>query len=69
MRTRLICSSHLIFSDLFVLTVKCIIFLDVVQYSLVEVHRRFGGTYCLQFQGQKVAKKPHFCLTVSVRSC
>jgi hypothetical protein len=25
-------------------------------YNLVEVYRRFGGTYCLRFQGEESAE-------------
>jgi hypothetical protein len=33
-----------------------IIFWDVTPCSLVEVHGRFGGTYCLHIQGRSVSQ-------------
>jgi hypothetical protein len=32
------------------------IFCDVTLYNLVEVYRRFGVTYCLHLQSQKVSQ-------------
>jgi hypothetical protein len=35
------------------------VFWYVTPYSMVEVHRRFGGMYCLCLQGRRVGKAGH----------
>jgi hypothetical protein len=43
------------FEVLSAVTMKRTIFWDVTLCSPVDVHQRFGGTYCLHLQGQKVS--------------
>jgi hypothetical protein len=38
------------------MTMKSTAFCNIMPCSPLEVHRRFGGTYCLHIQGQRVSQ-------------
>jgi hypothetical protein len=41
------------------LTLTMFIFWVVTPYGLIDTYRRFGGTYCLHFQGWYLPTSPH----------
>jgi hypothetical protein len=43
------------FEVLTVVVMKSTIFWDITPCSLLRINRCFGGTYCLQLQGQKIS--------------
>jgi hypothetical protein len=46
---------HLRYEVFTVVTLKSILFLDVMKCSLAEVYRSFRGTYCLHLQNRRVS--------------
>jgi hypothetical protein len=47
---------------------KSTVLSDMVPFSLIDVYRRFGGTYCLHLQGRRISKaSDHETSTIALR--
>jgi hypothetical protein len=50
------------------ITMKSTIFWDVMPYNSVDVHRRFGGTYCFHLHCRSLLDVCFLCSTVNIHA-